>query len=211
MMTDTEWRAVQETTGMDIMDIVMNFSRGLETAGRTMELIAEYCDACYEAGVKKATGLFLHTREENQLMERRIETYEKAVARLQGWVADLQSGMHINCVYCGHRYGPKESTPVSMADILKAHIEVCPEHPMSKLKIENEDLRADIQTLLDTLHRMDNIFKRYETRANTVNQDRNLSALQKRYEANEALIKENAQLIEEIEQLKRRGALNDCD
>ena len=27
------------------------------------------------------------------------------------WVADLQSGLYINCVYCGHRYGPRETTP----------------------------------------------------------------------------------------------------
>ena len=53
--------------------------------------------------------------------------------RLRQWIADLQSGMYINCIYCGHRYGPKENTPVSMADILKQHIEKCPEHPMSKL------------------------------------------------------------------------------
>jgi hypothetical protein len=56
------------------------------------------------------------------------------VEHLQGWVADLQSGMYVNCVYCGHRYGPGETTPVSMADALKAHIEVCPEHPMSAMR-----------------------------------------------------------------------------
>jgi hypothetical protein len=55
------------------------------------------------------------------------------VERLTAWVADLQSGMYVNCVYCGHRYGPGETTPVSMADALKAHIAQCPEHPMSGL------------------------------------------------------------------------------
>ena len=29
--------------------------------------------------------------------------------RLEQWVNDLQSGMYINCVYCGHRYGPNPS------------------------------------------------------------------------------------------------------
>lgn len=53
------------------------------------------------------------------------------VERLKQWVADLQSGMFVNCVYCGHRYGPGETTPVSMADALKAHIRECPEHPLS--------------------------------------------------------------------------------
>lgn len=55
-------------------------------------------------------------------------------ATMRRWVDDLQSGMYINCVYCGHRYGPGETTPVSMADALKAHVEQCPKHPMSALK-----------------------------------------------------------------------------
>jgi DNA-directed RNA polymerase subunit RPC12/RpoP len=55
-------------------------------------------------------------------------------AQLMTWIHDLQSGMYINCVYCGHRYGPKDKTPATMADMLKAHIEVCPSHPMSVLK-----------------------------------------------------------------------------
>ena len=56
-----------------------------------------------------------------------------ALDRHRQWVADLQSGMFVNCVYCGHRYGPGETTPVAMADALKAHIVACPEHPMSAL------------------------------------------------------------------------------
>jgi hypothetical protein len=55
------------------------------------------------------------------------------VRRLHQWVADLQSGMYVNCVYCGHRYGPAETTPVAMADALKHHVARCPEHPMSTL------------------------------------------------------------------------------
>lgn len=49
------------------------------------------------------------------------------------WIADLQSGMYINCVYCGHRYGPASNTPESKAVLLKHHIAQCPEHPMSAL------------------------------------------------------------------------------
>ena len=59
------------------------------------------------------------------------------------WVRDLQAGMYINCVYCGHRYGPREDTPVSMAEVLKKHIEKCPKHPMSKLKAKCEGLFKD--------------------------------------------------------------------
>lgn len=60
------------------------------------------------------------------------------IDRLRNWIADLQSGMYINCVYCGHRYGPGESTPATMAEALKAHIEICPDHPMSSLKAKHE-------------------------------------------------------------------------
>lgn len=59
--------------------------------------------------------------------------------KLRAWVADCQSGMYVNCVYCGHRYGPGETTPVSMADALKAHIERCDEHPMAALRSAYED------------------------------------------------------------------------
>jgi len=49
------------------------------------------------------------------------------------WIADLKSGMYINCVYCGHRYGRADVLPASKAEILKRHIAECPEHPMSSL------------------------------------------------------------------------------
>ncbi|NIQ81497.1 MAG: hypothetical protein GTN93_26065, partial [Anaerolineae bacterium] len=51
------------------------------------------------------------------------------IARLKRWVDDLQSGMYINCVYCGHRYGPVEDTPVAMSKVLYSHILTCEEHP----------------------------------------------------------------------------------
>ena len=53
---------------------------------------------------------------------------------LRSWISDLLSGKYINCVYCGHRYGPSESTPVSMADVLREHVEKCPKHPLNILK-----------------------------------------------------------------------------
>lgn len=65
------------------------------------------------------------------------------IDRLRGWVNDLQLGMYINCVYCGHRYGLRNEVPTSMADVLKQHIEQCPSHPMSALKAELERLKAE--------------------------------------------------------------------
>ena len=62
------------------------------------------------------------------------------IRHYQAWVRDLQSGMFINCVYCGHCYGPKDVVPATMADALKEHIEHCLAHPMSALRIQRDDL-----------------------------------------------------------------------
>ncbi len=67
------------------------------------------------------------------------------------WISDLQSGMYVNCVYCGHRYGPKDNTPTSMADILKEHIEECPKHPMSLLKTELDEAKAKAKAKIKNL------------------------------------------------------------
>jgi len=63
-----------------------------------------------------------------------ITRLREEVERLVNWINDLHSGMYINCVYCGYRYGPKHDTPVAMSQVLREHIEQCPEHPVSKLK-----------------------------------------------------------------------------
>lgn len=78
---------------------------------------------------------------------------ENEIKRLQQWINDLQSGMYINCVYCGHRYGPEKDTPVSMAETLKKHIEKCSKHPMSALKKENRRLKSQIKTLQDQINK----------------------------------------------------------
>ena len=75
------------------------------------------------------------------------------VDRLRRHVDDLQSGMFINCVYCGHRYGPGETTPVSMADALKAHVEQCPEHPMSALRKRADAVAEASQAMTNDLRR----------------------------------------------------------
>lgn len=74
-----------------------------------------------------------NTDQEVELpFDTRIEPLQAEIARLQQWVNDLQSRMCVNCAYCGHRYGPDPGTPVAMADV--AHIEKCPEHPLSKAR-----------------------------------------------------------------------------
>src|SRR6185503_77575 len=73
---------------------------------------------------------------------KRADVAEAKIVLLRNWVNDLQAGMYVNCVYCGHRHGPNDEVAVSMADVLKEHIEQCPEHPLSAL-------RALVTTLLE--------------------------------------------------------------
>ena len=77
----------------------------------------------------------------NATLEEGIE-YKAAqeIKRLRSWVSDLQSGMFVNCVYCGHRFGHRADTQVSMAEVLYQHIEKCPQHPMSAMKAQLEEL-----------------------------------------------------------------------
>ena len=91
------------------------------------------------------------------------EKRDGEIGRLRDWIDDLQSGMYVNCVYCGYRYGPKESTPASMADILEAHVGECPKHPMSTLKKRNEALEKALRRICRAYEsgeraRLDNAF-----------------------------------------------------
>ncbi|MDD3029802.1 MAG: hypothetical protein PHS57_05940 [Alphaproteobacteria bacterium] len=94
--------------------------------------------------LRKSEVIYLDSRSQWRM---RTLTALNEVERYKRWVNDLQSGMYVNCVYCGHRYGPGETTPVSMADALKLHIESCPKHPMSALKAEAERLKALITSI----------------------------------------------------------------
>ncbi len=86
-----------------------------------------------------------------------IEAQQREITQMQQWVNDLQSGMYVNCVYCGHRYGPEDKVTASMADALKEHVEQCPKHPMSKLKEESQYLKKRNKQLND-----ENISKQLE-------------------------------------------------
>ena len=74
----------------------------------------------------------------------RIRELGEANGRLQEWVNDLQAGMYINCVYCGHRYGPDTEVPATMADVLKKHIEQCPKHPLFHAKKRIRELEEEL-------------------------------------------------------------------
>ena len=91
--------------------------------------------------------------DESDKLFRTLVSHAKALeaenARLRNWVNDLQSGMYVNCVYCGHRYGPSKDTPATRSDVLKKHIESCPQHPMSRLRELNRKLVHSLELIRD--------------------------------------------------------------
>lgn len=80
-------------------------------------------------------------------IKQELAVVKKENLRLKLWVQDMQNGGYVNCVYCGYRYGPVESTPVSLSDVLKAHVQKCPLHPMAALKKENIALKKELTRL----------------------------------------------------------------
>ena len=77
-------------------------------------------------------------------LQTEIRELQEQNEKLEAWIDDLQSGMYINCVYCGHRYGP--NTPrveTTMRKALEEHIASCPKHPLSKAKSELEQARRE--------------------------------------------------------------------
>ena len=106
--------------------------------GYNVDGIDSYGD--YECGLMtKATAEFIaHARDD-------LPWAIAEIRRLRQWVHDLQAGMYINCVYCGHRYGPDDQVPATMAQALKEHVERCPEHPMAALREERDRLRTAME------------------------------------------------------------------
>jgi len=71
--------------------------------------------------------------------------------QLEQWIDDLQSGMYINCVYCGHRYGPNSGPStkkfnITMRKALEEHISSCPKHPLSAAKDEITVLKESVES-----------------------------------------------------------------
>ena len=68
----------------------------------------------------------------------KLEEAEEEIIRLQDWISDLQKGMYVNCIYCGHRYPP--GTPDVRDKVLYDHIKSCPKHPLYKEIQKNKKL-----------------------------------------------------------------------
>lgn len=104
--------------------------------------------------VEKIEALNYTSDKQTVAWKERALKAEERLAQAEAWISDLQSAMYVNCVYCGHRYGPGETTPVSMADALKAHVEQCPKHPMSALKTRLSAAKEVIAGLVEPLQAM---------------------------------------------------------
>ena len=62
--------------------------------------------------------------------------------RLLQWISDLHSGVYVNCVYCGHRYGPYGERPAQA--VLTEHVENCPQHPLAAAKKRITELEQQL-------------------------------------------------------------------
>ena len=72
-----------------------------------------------------------------------VEQLSDRIKELEKWIDDLQSGMYINCVYCGHRYPP--GIQASRRKILYEHIKQCPKHPLSVAESRIKELESDLK------------------------------------------------------------------
>ena len=141
-MNIEEWYKLAErgTSGDMVYDILRDWKEEVEELNHKMEIYKQYLADTSE-DMECLEGCDSYGHEDDCPVTNPMAAFRK----LRQWIDDLQSGMYINCVYCGHRYGPQDKVPASMAEVLKQHIEVCPKHPMSKLKKELEQLRLRIQ------------------------------------------------------------------
>jgi hypothetical protein len=116
---------------------------------------------CCDPAIDGVLGAAL---EEILDLNNHVACLEQDRDELEIWVEDLQSEKYVNCVYCGHRYGPAlcekcdgsgmekirpdhmpdeictwcngtgRGAPVAMADMLTAHVERCPKHPLALMR-----------------------------------------------------------------------------
>jgi len=110
------------------------------SAFASAKLLDETVTSAIEKGIKsnRLIQLLATVTTEEQFLAAENE-------RLKRWVNDLQSGMYVNCVYCGHRYGPQDEVPASMADVLTQHIAHCEKHPMNALRSAIEKIYVRIR------------------------------------------------------------------
>lgn len=171
--------AIEDSKMMDRLEIILAYARNDRDYARrdrdahlkTIGLLRGEL-----AMLKINSSALADVRDQQQAHEvRQDEMIKKMNAELtkaRRWVSDLQSGQYVNCVYCGHCYGPGEEAASSKADALKAHIEACPEHPMSAVKEELARLHAALEFTRENVDRIYDVIRRgpYDTSLGTTGQ-----------------------------------------
>jgi DNA-directed RNA polymerase subunit RPC12/RpoP len=124
------------------------YDEAMDVIGRLKAEIAKKDEKIYELAGDVA--------EKEEREEDLVRNCAKANAEndvLEAWIDDLQSGMYINCVYCGHRYGPNPSLDQShlltMRKALEQHIAECPKHPLSQAINRIKELENDTRELME--------------------------------------------------------------
>lgn len=115
-------------------------SRGIQDLVYDLLVQGKKADALYE--LQTISTYSIYNLAMDLILEKKA--LEASVVQFRGWVNDLQSGCFINCVYCGHRYGPDSEVRETMQQVLYDHIEKCPDHPLSAARKKIEDLEKSL-------------------------------------------------------------------
>lgn len=81
--------------------------------------------------------------------EKEIIKLRKQIKELKQWNDDLQSGLYVNCAYCGHRYAP--GTSAVQSHILYKHIKECKQHPLYHQRRKTKRLQKMLNKTLDII------------------------------------------------------------
>jgi hypothetical protein len=105
------------------------------TEGQSLRSSSEHPVASNESkSISDVYGRMLRSFLETNPGPNHGETPEQTIARQKKWINELLAGNTVNCIFCGHCYGPSATTAVSQQDVLKAHVMQCPEHPLAVLR-----------------------------------------------------------------------------
>lgn len=59
----------------------------------------------------------------------------------------VEGPKYLKCIYCGQEYHPEGDKPVT-DDVLAAHVQVCPKHPLAKERADKAMLRKALVGLV---------------------------------------------------------------
>jgi hypothetical protein len=145
-------------------DALRQLNRECDCGGPSAGGMAVTCERCAETIA--ATGLLeaaatrlealdkLHDRAQTTIEQqarfhheaaaiwaKRLVEVEAERDEARDWVRRMtRDERTLTCVYCGHAYPP--GSPTHSAEVLTAHVAVCPKHPMAAVVKERDELRA---------------------------------------------------------------------